>query len=427
MNGGQSGDTLFFNIGTLTNGDCKDFTITTFLRCDSTVAGQTHCVSANISPNDFCDVTSGWDGAIIAAKAYCENDSVKMVLSNIGTGGMTGPLGYVIAEDVIMLTAPNNPNFKFQLAAGEDSLVWSHTANGSTFRIIAEQSPAYPGTSYPTAAVEGCLSDTSTIEPSIGFYTMFPEDDADAFKETDCQESFEADYNPIHLKRGHPKGYIAQHYISLETDLDYLIQFRNTSADTVRQVIIRDTLSAALDPATVYPGTASHPYQFEVYGNGIVQFTLENANLTPGGGASEGFVKFRVAQKPNIPCETIIFNSAAIYFDFDAPTMSNTIFHTVCDFDSFVIITNTREIYLPGAEVNTYPNPASDIVNFEITGVEAKQFTLQLYDIQGRLITNLFYHNPTFQLFRQQVPAGTFIYRLAADGRPVASGKLIVR
>jgi len=422
------GDTLVFNIGTVPNGECKDFTVTAFLECLGTVAGQAHCVSAYITPNDFCDVSSAWDSAIIVARAYCENDTVKMLLQNVGPGGMNGSLGYIIAEDIVMLTAPNDPNFQFRLDAGQDSVYWTHPANGSTFRIIAQQSPGYPGTSYPTAAVEGCISDTSTIEPSLGFYTMFPEGDADAFYETDCQESQETDYNPDRLKRGHPKGYdVAHHYVSPETDLDYLIQFRNTSADTVRQVIIRDTLSASLDPATVYPGASSHPYLFEMYGNGIVQFTLENANLPPGGGASEGFVKFRVAQKPNLPCETIIFNSAAIYFDFKAPIMSTTTFHTVCEFDSFIIITKTKEIYIPNVQVKTYPNPASEYVNFEITGVDAKQYTLQLYDIQGRLIANLFYDNPMFQLYRHQLPAGTVIYRLAADGKPLAAGKLIVR
>ncbi len=422
------GDTLVFNIGTVDNGACKDFTVTAFLDCAGTTASQTHCVNAYISPNNFCDITSGWDGAIIATKAFCENDTVKMMVKNIGLGNMNGPLGYVIAEDVIMLTQPNDPNNVFNLMAGQDLIVWTHPANGSTFRIIAQQSPGYPGTSYPTSAVEGCLSDTSTIEPSLGFYTMFPEDDLNPFVETDCQESYETDYNPVRLKRGHPKGYdAAHHYVSPETDLDYLIQFRNTGADTVRQVIIRDTLSAALDPATVYPGASSHPYLFEMYGNGIVQFTLENANLPPGGGASEGFVKLRVAQKPNVPCGTIIFNSAAIYFDFQAPTMSNTTFHKVCEFDSFIVITKTREIYIPNAQVKTYPNPATDYVNFEITGVDAKHFTLQLYDIQGRLIANLFYDNPMFQLYRHQLPAGSFIYRLAADGKPLAAGKLIVR
>jgi uncharacterized repeat protein (TIGR01451 family) len=421
------GDNIFrFNIGTLNNGDCGDFSVKAFLNCDDTQTGQTHCVIAQISPSEFCGTNSGWDGAIIAAKAFCENDSVKMLLENIGTGAMGGPLGYVITEDVVMLTPPGSQDFKFDLDAGQSQVVWSHLATGKTFRIIAEQSPGYPGTSYPTAAVEGCQTDTSTSEISLGFYTMFPEDDADAFVESDCQESNDSDFNPLYLKRGHPKGFDVPHYVTPQTDLEYIIQFQNTGADTVQQVVIRDTLSAALDPATVYPGTASHPYQFDILGDGVVVFTLSNLNLLPGGSVpSEGFVKFRVSQKPNLPCETKILNSAAIFFDFNAPVFSNTIYNTVCD--SFLLFIDTKEIYVKGAQLDVYPNPASESVNFNIVGVDAESFDLLLYNIQGRLISNYSFTQPEFRIFRNQIPAGEIIYQISVEGKPIASGKLILR
>jgi uncharacterized repeat protein (TIGR01451 family) len=425
--GTPMGDNTYrYNVGTLQNGNCGSFSVTAFLGCDNT-AGLTQCVTAHIYPDSFCDVqTSNWDGAIIVAQAVCENDSVKMILANIGAGNMINPLGFVIAEDVVMLTAPGDPDYQFQLTSGQSQTVWDTIANGKTYRIIAEQSPGYPGLGNPTAAVEGCQSDTSTFPVSQGFYTMFPEGDADAFVESDCQESFEADYNPIYLKRGHPKGYNEEHFVTPDTDLEFLIQFQNTGTDVVQQVIIIDTLSAALDPATVFPGAASHPYQFDIYGEGVVQFTLSNANLAPGSSAGEGYVKFRVKQRSGLPCETQILNSAAIYFDFGAPEMSNQTLHTVCEFDSFVVVKN-KEIFLPNADLRVYPNPARDVVNFELSGVEARQYTLQLYDIQGRLLVNQIFNQPTFRLFRPQLPAGTLFYWLAADGKPVASGKLLIR
>lgn len=422
------GDNIFrFNLGIVNNGGCGTFSLTAFLDCGSTEVGQTHCVTAQITPNDFCGINTGWDGAIVAAKAFCENDSVKMILENVGTGAMGGPLGYVITEDILMLTPPGSSDFKFELDAGQSQLVWSQLATGGTFRIIAEQSPNYPGTSYPTAAVEGCQTDTSTSDVSLGFYTMYPEDDADVFIESDCQESNESDFNPTYSKRGHPKGYDVPHYVSSLTDLDFVIQFQNTGADTVQQVVIRDTLSAVLDPATVFPGASSHPYTFELQGHGIVEFTLKNVQIPPNSGlASEGFVKFRVAQKPNLPCETNIYNRAAIYFDFNAPAFSNTTFHTVCD--SFIVIkVSTKEVYWKGARVEVYPNPASESVNFSVEGVFAKTYNLQIYDIKGRLIANQFFDQPNFRLLRQQLPAGQLIYQIAADGKLVASGKLLVR
>lgn len=417
-----------FNIGTLPQGECGTFNITTFLDCN-TVTGQTHCATAHIYPDTFCVPGLNWDGSIVGAKAKCDGDTVRMLLYNKTINPVTTTVEYVIAEDLVMITAPGDPNFQLApntLGASAEVEVWNHDANNKTYRIIATQSPGYPGAGYPTAAVEGCKTDTTTNPISTGFYTMFPEDDADTFVETDCQESNETDYNPIFLKRGHPKGYDVAHYVSPETDLDYLIQFRNTGTSTVQQVIIRDTLSSALDPSTVYPGAASHAYDFEVYGNGIVQFTLPNVNLAPGSSASEGFVKFRVSQKPNLEeCGTVIFNSAAIYFDFNAPVITNETFHTVC---KDYLIVKTKEIHFPGADLKVYPNPMDDVTTFEVTGVQADVFGLQLYDAQGRLLNSSFFNLPTFRLFRQHpLPAGVIFYRLTADGKPVASGKLMMR
>jgi len=423
------GNDYKFNVGTLVNGDCGDFNFTAFLNCDSTTNGQTFCTSAHIYPDTFCNVGS-WNGAFIQARGSCDGDTVRLFIrNNSNFNPPTTPIGYVIVEDVILLTAPDDPNNTVSLSVGTPEVeVYKHAANGKTYRVIADQEPTYPGLSHPTAAVEGCVNDTSSAPISLGFYTMFPEDDADAFLSTDCQESNPSDYNPQLLKRGHPKGYDVAHYVSPETDLDFLIRFTNTGVDTVQQITIRDTLSAALDPTTVHPGAASHPYQLDIYGNGIVQFTLSNVNLAPDSSANEGFVRFRVSQKPNLDlCGTTIFNSAAIYFDYQAPAMTNETKHTVCAFDSFAIV-NTIE-YPPNssARLKVYPNPMSDGATFEVTGVDAHMYRLELYDLQGRTISRESFNQPTFQLSRHQLPAGLILYRLTADGQPVAAGKLLVQ
>ena len=423
--GAPQGNTYTFNIGYLANGDCGSFTLVANLACNTTIKGQAHCVKAHIFPDSFCNVAN-WDHSVVMAMATCENDSVKLGLKNIGSDDMDDFVGFVIAEDVIMLTAPGDPMYQVQLKQDQDTIVYTTPANGKTYRIIAEQTDGYPGLSYPTAAVEGCKSDTSTTF-SIGYYTMFPDDDAEAFKASDCQESYDTDFNPQYQKRGHPKGYDVPNYVDPTTDLEYLIQFQNTGTDTVHQVIIRDTLSPYLDPATVHPGAASHAYDFDVLGNGIVQFTLQNLNLPPGSSANEGYVKFRVSQKPALPCNTRIFNSAAISFDFDAPVVTNQTFHTICLIDTFAIV-QTKDIQLDGADIRVFPNPFDDSAIFEVTGVNAPGFNLELYDLQGKRVFNQSYNSPTFRLYRHHLPAGMFFYRLTTEkGKPVASGKLLVR
>lgn len=425
------GNTYTFNVGYLANGDCGSFTIDAFLDCDNTLTGQSHCVKAHIYPDSFCNVGSGNACAIIEARARCNGDSVVLSVKNVGKTKQVESLDFIVIEDVLMLTKPNDPDFDYSfndLDTNEIRDLWKQPANGKTLRLITEQQSCYPGLSYPTAAVEGCISDTSGTgtDISLGYFTMFPEDDGDAFVSSDCQESYEADYNPVFLKRGHPKGYDdTHHYVSPKTDLDFLIRFQNNGADTIKGVIVCDTLSAWLDPTTVQPGAASHPYDFEVYGNGIVRFTLPNLNLLPDSSANEGYVKFRVSQKPGVPCGTEIFNSAAVYFDYQAPFITNETFHTVCD--SFIVL-QTIHIPYPGASLNVFPNPFDESAMFEIKGVQGNpDYRLELYDAQGRLLFSQFFNQSNFRLFRRQLPAGTLFYRLSASGRTVATGKLIAR
>ncbi len=420
-----NGDTLRFQVGYLDKGQCESFSLVAFLRCDSVLTGQAHCVTAHIYPDTLCTPAPGWDGSIIRAGARCEDQKAKLSLKNAGKNPTTNPVDFIVIEDLIQM---------FQLPPvilnpGQDSTVFQAPADGKTYRIIALQSPGYPGESYPTAAVEGCQTDTSTTPVSLGFYTMFPNDDAEPFVATACIESIEANQVlPAFSKSGHPKGYDTDHYIDRETDLHYVIRFSNNGSDTVRTVTVRDTLSPWLDPATVFPGAASHPYEFEVYGNGIVQFVLPNTNLIPGGSAPEtrsgGFVSFRVAQKPNVPCETQLLNRAAVTFDYQAPSLTDQVRHTVCLQDSFLLV-QTTETFLPQAKVRTYPNPFTEWVLFDVHEVQAKEYSLQLFDTQGRLLSTRVYDHPTFRLFRSQIPAGIIVYRLAADGRPVTAGTLM--
>jgi hypothetical protein len=419
----QQGDSLFFNLGLLNAGDCGSFTVDVFLDCNVSL-GTAHCMEAHITPDTFCGVTSNWDGAVIEARARCKEGKVLLSVANKGLNPTENSLEYVIIEDVIVLLTPPNMSSGIikDLEVAEDTLVFERIANGKTYRLISEQTNGYPGLSIPTAAVEGCKTDT-TGTVSAGYFTMFPEDDAEPFQAADCQETYEVTFNPTFLKRGHPKGYKDQHYIRPNTDVDYLIRFVNDGIDTVQEVIIRDTLSPWLDPGSVVAGSASHSYTYSVYGAGIASFTMSNLQLAPG---AEGFVRFRVSQKPEVPCSSVIYNSALVQYDFNAPVLTNETYHTVCD--TFLeSVVQTKEIFIPGADLKVYPNPFVESTVFEVTGIQASTYQLELFDTKGRTIFNHLYNDASFRLHRFQITSGILFYRLVADGRPVASGILLAR
>jgi uncharacterized repeat protein (TIGR01451 family) len=259
--------------------------------------------------------------------------------------------------------------------------------------------------------------------------TQIQEDENDPFVSVDVQESISStDYI---LLRGYPKGYLknGQNLIPANSDIEYHIFFQNAGTDTITRLVIRDTLPASLDLATVVAGASSHPYEFEVYSNGVLKFTFDDIHLLPdGSAASQGFVKFKVSQKPNNPAGTEIPNSAAVFLGYDAPVQTAVYTHIVGGDSllSFIeVISDTKEPEIPGVKVSAFPNPFASAVEFEVEGREFQTLTICVFDIYGRLVRREEASGNHLRLHRDKLPSGVYTYRLEANGLLLNAGKII--
>ncbi len=421
----QVGNTYSFDVGDIDVGECGQVLIYTTVECDSTILGQTHCVEAHIYPDSICLTPDpGWSGASIELDASCEEDSVAFTIKNVGANATDPSLEYIVIEDDVMLF--NGPEDIEVLAAG-DSLMITVPVGGTTIRLEADQEPGHPGYNFPSATVEGCgLVDNS--EWSLGYFTQYSENDGNPFVSIDCQENV-GSWDP-NDKRGFPKGYREEHFITDSTDLEYHIRFQNTGSDTAFRVVIRDTISEFLDLKMLKAGSSSHQYDIEIYGNGIVKFTFENINLpdsTTNELESHGFVKFRISQKPNNEIGTEIYNSAAIYFDYNAPVITNETMHKIGE-DFIEIITGSIEIYVPEVKVNVFPNPFVDATNFEILYIENEILTgsiFSLFDVNGKLVREESFDGNRFLFYRNGLQSGIYFYNIKSNKELIFGGKLI--
>jgi len=320
-----NGNVYSFPVGDVGVGDCGFFQVTVMVDCDA-VLGQTHCSTAHIFPDDPCTPTDPlWDGSDLEVSGSCDGDSVRFEIKNLGDD-MAEPLEFIVIEDD-MIYLMSNP---IQLLSQETATV-AVEANGSTWRVEMPQSDNHPFGSFTTEAIEGCGTNGSGSF-SLGFVTQFPEDEENPAIDEDCQENV-GSFDP-NDKTGYPKGFCAGHYIRAGQDIEYKIRFQNTGTDTAFNLVVTDTLSPFIDPASIRPGASSHAYDFELTGEGVLTFTFANAMLpdsTTNLDASQGFVKFTVSQKNNLPMGTVINNQAAIVFDFNEPVLTNTYSHTIGD------------------------------------------------------------------------------------------------
>jgi uncharacterized repeat protein (TIGR01451 family) len=405
-----------FQIGNLAPNACGSFKIQVFVACNVQL-GQSLCSQAHIHPDTLCVPPNPlWKGAKVEVQAHCGADSLHFIIKNTGTAAMTNQLDYIVIEDGIMGVQDNSAP---PLGPG-DSIIISLPANGSTWRVEANQEPYFPGLSLPVVSVEGCHVSGAF---STGYLQQFPTNDADPWLDVDCTTVI-GSYDP-NEKQGFPVGYGPEHFIKPGDDIEYLIRFQNTGSDTAFQVIVLDTLSQWIDPTSVRPGAGSHPYQMKISGPGILAFIFPNINLPsmkkdePG---SHGFVKFRATSRAITPLNKEIRNRAAIYFDFNAAVFTNITIHRTGH--NFVAVDTWQPIQ-PGYSVQVLPNPFQTEAVILLKGAPPQgKYQMHLYNLQGIFLKTNSSEQPQFTLQRDGLPPGMYLFRIECDGRLAGWGKM---
>ena len=401
-----------FPIGDLESGECGSFKIYFFVDCDA-VFGQTHCSDAIIYPNDDC--FDNYTGPEIEVIGSCDesNDKVVFTLTNIGETAMLEPLNYLVVEDVIMY-AEEEP---FQLGVAE-SIEIELPANGSTYRLEAEQVADFPLHPKVSSTVEGCTTDGAF---SLGMVTQFSQFETGSFIAIDCQENI-GPYDP-NDKQANPRGVTNENLIPKNTSIDYKIRFQNTGTDTAFLVFIRDTLSEWLDPESVRPGASSHDYSFHLFEENIIEFRFENIMLPDSNvnlEGSNGFVQFKIDQLADNPDGTRISNTAAIYFDSNDPVITNEVFHHIGEPIIVPIVDPTN----PERPVKVYPNPFTIGTIFEIPNTQSG--IIKVYDSQAKLVFQQSYSQASLSLDHSNFSSsGMYFYEIQTAEGNAHRGKLI--
>jgi uncharacterized repeat protein (TIGR01451 family) len=106
--------------------------------------------------------------------------------------------------------------------------------------------------------------------------------------------------------------------IAADAPILYLIRFQNTGTDTVRNLVVRDTLDPRLSPNTFTTLDASDDFQLLGEGGSVIRWYFEDINLpdsASGGPNSIGYVLFSVQPQPFVAPGQTILNRACISFD----------------------------------------------------------------------------------------------------------------
>ena len=113
----------------------------------------------------------------------------------------------------------------------------------------------------------------------------------------------------------------------------YTVHFQNTGTAAAQNILIKDTLDPNLDWNSFQLLAYSHENLTQVLQNGIVHFNFSNINLpdsTNNEPDSHGWIQYRIKTNSTVTPGTTIHNTAAIYFDFNDPVITNDALVTYC-------------------------------------------------------------------------------------------------
>jgi uncharacterized repeat protein (TIGR01451 family) len=159
----------------------------------------------------------------------------------------------------------------------------------------------------------------------------------------------------------------------------YTIHFQNTGNAPAFNIRLRDTLDTQLDLNTFEVLGYSHPAMVTVSGN-ILTVRFNNIMLpdsTSDYEGSMGYFQYRIKPFPNLPNGSQISNTAYIYFDYNAPIITNT---TQNNFDITVSATNLKS---NPESFEIYPNPSTGIFTFK-DGKSIQR--VEVYNVMGQEI-----------------------------------------
>ena len=191
-------------------------------------------------------------------------------------------------------------------------------------------------------------------------------------------------YDP-NFKEVKPKGSGPEGYISInDSVMQYMIHFQNTGTYPAQNVVVRDTIPSSLDWHTLKPVYASSKCVTDIDENGRVTFTFNNIQLPPSNSeplTSNGIVVYTIKQRPGLTIGTQIKNSASIYFDFNAPIITQSTLNTIGN-PSFV----PPVVNIDGMGFNIYPNPADRSFTSVFSSENDESGSLQIIDITGKVL-----------------------------------------
>jgi hypothetical protein len=413
------GGKFSFPIGNISVSSEGKFWVDLFLTCNGNIQGEVKRLQVKASPSSFQSTPANWDKSSLQVEGRCDQDSVRFLIKNIGSGDMISARTAIVIEDQIMPLILNGVTIR-----ANSTHAVSLDATGKTYRLIIPQSDFHPGRSKnPTFAVEGCPKGQSF---TTGMVRSFTEDDEDYFIDIDQAET--RTILPNSLVDPQPVGLGLDHLIPQNQDIEYT-WIAKVPGEFLpgMKIYLSDTLSSLLDASGIRIGVSSHPVNFTLKGKSVIEFIFEGISSSD----SVLMVKFRVPQKNNIPKGSKIYSNPTLtlFPSGVGPKDFPEIFHTIGGKEpkDYVTITFVEEFNKPlPYKAYVFPNPFELETTIGIQEWTGGNWLLEVTDISGRLVETMEVSGDKTLFSKGEKPSGLYFINIKQGSKLLAAGKMII-
>ena len=185
----------------------------------------------------------------------------------------------------------------------------------------------------------------------------------------------------------------------------YSIRFENTGTANAQNVVVKDVIDMSkFDVTTLQLVDSSHSCIAKITEGNKVEFIFENINLPFDDLTNDGYVVFKIKTNASLVSGDEITNNANIYFDYNAPIITNT---AISIFQTLANNHYNSENYF-----TLSPIPTQNILNINSNNTSSIS-KISIYNSIGQLV--LVTHLNNNQINVSTLKTGTYFIKMQTE------------
>jgi len=214
-------------------------------------------------------------------------------------------------------------------------------------------------------------------------------------------------------------------FVEQNKKITYHIEFINTGFDSITNIKIIDPISEFLDINTLKVVQASHPNEWSIINDTILEVYFENILLPDSAtnySGSSGFVDFSIMQDKDLPIKVLIKNQGQIEFSSHYPNKETNLLaisvrEPVCTKD----VSNS-------CKISVLPQPFSTKAKIILNDVNLSELvSFEVYNSLGNKVHSEIIKSTEFYFYRKQLPRGLYFFTIRCKNQLFKIKKILIQ